>query len=253
MRQTNPEAYIKIVVDGFPCILDEDTECTGIMNPLRSPLLFNVILEDSGDGTAAFSVSYRIVGDYEANCLPEFGFDLSFLGNGKIASLRPIPGEKGFLRSFSFPLHYIQEDDKDNVIIAEGEVDKLVLIAVPALLNTEGAISFNVEGTNKFLRQQAFRLKIHEDDLSEQFKKDASFIKRMDLTGGGLGTSFESVQFRNGFVRHRSFKLRLEQSTETKIFKEDATWIWESYFPDASPSVYLRLHHKAFQVLLQYR
>jgi hypothetical protein len=93
----------------------------------------------------------------------------------------------------------------------------------PALSGPQGAVSFeSVNYPNHFLRHQNFRVKLHLNDGSDLFNKDASFIPRPGLAGTGI--SYESVNFPGRFLRHRDYHLWVEDNDGSDLFRKDASF-----------------------------
>jgi hypothetical protein len=92
----------------------------------------------------------------------------------------------------------------------------------PALSGPPGAVSFeSVNYPGHFLRHQDFRIKLHKNDGSDLFNKDASFIPRAGLAGG---ISYESVNFPGRFLRHRDYHLWVEDNDGSDLFRKDASF-----------------------------
>ena len=74
-----------------------------------------------------------------------------------------------------------------------------------------------------YLRHQEGRVKLHEIEDADLFKKDASFKRINGLGKGGWG-SFESVNFPDHFIRHKDGELWVEKNDGSDLFAQDATF-----------------------------
>jgi hypothetical protein len=128
--------------------------------------------------------------------------------------------------SLNFPGRFIRHRNSlgeiTEVLTALDRADATFLIR-PALDGTPDAISLEASNfPGHYLRHQNFILKLHKNDNSELFKKDASFLPTR--RGVFAHTRLESVNFRGHFIRHSHFQLSIARDDGTPLFDKDATW-----------------------------
>jgi hypothetical protein len=71
-------------------------------------------------------------------------------------------------------------------------------------------VSFeSVNYRGQYLRHQNYRIKLSDDDGSDLFRQDATFVVRRGLSGTPGTVSFESVNVPGHFIRHQNFELWL--------------------------------------------
>jgi len=95
----------------------------------------------------------------------------------------------------------------------------------PGLSGTPQSVS--LESANypgHYLRHQNFRIKLAQNDGSDLFRKDASFI--MHECDGILQGFwyFESVNFPNHYIRHQNFELWLAPPDSNGLFLQDSLY-----------------------------
>ena len=130
------------------------------------------------------------------------------------------------------PDHYIRHRDFLGGLASVGtDLDRAdaTFILRSSLSGTRGAISFEaVNQRGHFLRHQGFRIELARDDGSEQFRLDASFVRRNALNGEGGQemVSFEAVSVPNHFIRHQNLELWLarQDAGNTALFPGDVTF-----------------------------
>jgi hypothetical protein len=71
------------------------------------------------------------------------------------------------------------------------------------------------------MRHKNFELWIEEDDGSDLFQQDSSFVVRNALSGSETGISLESVNYPGYYLRHAGYKLYLNQLEEDLPEYED--------------------------------
>lgn len=93
----------------------------------------------------------------------------------------------------------------------------------PGLSGTPQSVSLeSVNYRGHYLRHQNFRIKLNENDGSELFRKDASFVMReYDSVEKGWWY-FESVNFPNHYIRHQNFELWLARTDRSQLFLLDS-------------------------------
>jgi Alpha-L-arabinofuranosidase B (ABFB) domain len=91
-----------------------------------------------------------------------------------------------------------------------------------------GARAVSLESVNFpgwYLRHWGFRLKLEQNDNSQQFANDASFFPVAPLTGFGFSVSFEATNFPGRFIRRdRDFHLVVDPFENNDLFRQDATF-----------------------------
>ncbi|WP_420594359.1 AbfB domain-containing protein, partial [Deinococcus sp.] len=86
-----------------------------------------------------------------------------------------------------------------------------------------GCFSFEaIDKPGKFLRHQAFRLRIDPND-SDQVRQDATFCLRTALDGSGK-ISLESKNLPGNYIRHRGGELWLDPVQDSDLYRLDASW-----------------------------
>ena len=75
-----------------------------------------------------------------------------------------------------------------------------------------------------YLRHQGFRIKLHKEQDTELFRKDATFYSRSGLNGDPTCRSLESFNFPGRFVRHRHFELWVDAKDPAPLFGKDASF-----------------------------
>lgn len=105
-------------------------------------------------------------------------------------------------------------------LVGRGEVETQPVDANEIAVSLE---SVNFPG--HFLRHQDFRLKLHQNDGSLLFRRDASFFYQDGgCSDGTCPASFESVNLNAHFIRHSNFELFVHERDGTDLFNQDATW-----------------------------
>ena len=138
------------------------------------------------------------------------------------------PGAISF-ESSNYPCHFIRHRNSlGELTQVASDLDRAdATFIVRAGLNGS-PIGVSLESVNypgHFLRHQDFRLKLHVNDGSDLFRKDATFVYNDGAAWeGNGGVSFESVNFPGHFIRHSNFQLWLAQSDGSELFNKDATW-----------------------------
>lgn len=98
-------------------------------------------------------------------------------------------------------------------------------LGIPSDVNQ---ISVSLEAVNfpgHYLRHQDFRMKLHQDDGSQLFRQDASFMFNSGNDAeGNSDFSLESVNLPGHFVRHSNFELWLAKNDGSDLFGHDASW-----------------------------
>jgi hypothetical protein len=123
--------------------------------------------------------------------------------------------------------HYIAVNkDYFEAFIVKGGKDKSTEWKIVPGLSGRG-VSFECSQTpGYFVRQQKGRLKVHSNDASEVFQKDASFeIRRpnCDVEEDNY-VSFESISFPGFFIRCKNFELWIDHSSADKAFQIGSTF-----------------------------
>jgi hypothetical protein len=86
------------------------------------------------------------------------------------------------------------------------------------------AISFQSKNfPGFFLRHKNFKLVLEKFDGTDQFRRDATFVKSFGLDG--VGASFEAMNFEGFFIRHKNFMLELNRNDGSGLFRRDATFL----------------------------
>ncbi|KAG4071086.1 hypothetical protein HA402_013400 [Bradysia odoriphaga] len=97
---------------------------------------------------------------------------------------------------------------------------------VPGLANKN---CYSIESKSypgRYLRHQGYRIKLHLDDGSDLFKKDATWMVREPAPGQ---VRFESYNYNGHFLRHFNYELWLGSGSGTgvhtaRLFLEDSTY-----------------------------
>jgi hypothetical protein len=111
------------------------------------------------------------------------------------------------------PGQYMRHRFNEGVISPVGsDLDRLDsnFLVRPGLNGVRAAVSFesvNYPGT--FLRHQNFRIKLMQNDGSQQFRDDASFVMGACDPNSYCRTSFEAANIPGHYIRHRNFELWL--------------------------------------------
>ncbi len=143
-------------------------------------------------------------------------------------------------RSYSFPDHYIRHRNYLGEVTRLGsnldQLDSTFRVVKGLAGRVDGTPTVSFESKNFpafYLRHHHFRIKLHKNDGSEIFRKDASFKWRPGL-GASLEEGFnslESVNFPGYYIRQRSdnpneeaarvFHLYLEKSPPKTLNSEE--------------------------------
>jgi hypothetical protein len=95
----------------------------------------------------------------------------------------------------------------------------------PGLTGDARAVSFeSVNFPKHFLRHQGYRIKLHKNDDTELFRKDATFWARPGLRNAPDMMSFEAVNVPGHFIRHQNFELWIARNDGSNLFQEDGTF-----------------------------
>lgn len=107
---------------------------------------------------------------------------------------------------------------------------------ISGLTGASGSVSFESKNyPGHFLRHQNSRMKLHPNDNSDLFRKDATFIA--SDRGRFRPVRFESVNYPGHFIRHSNFELWIAQDDGSELFKADSTWRrLPPPFPNVLPS-----------------
>jgi hypothetical protein len=95
----------------------------------------------------------------------------------------------------------------------------------PGLTGDPRAVSFeSVNFPKHFLRHQSYRVKLHRNDDTDLFRKDATFWVRPGLRNLPDMVSLEAVNVPGHFIRHRNFELWIARNDGSSLFQEDASF-----------------------------
>ena len=76
-----------------------------------------------------------------------------------------------------------------------------------------------------FLRHQDYRLKLHQNDGSDLFRQDATFLRQpYSCRGVFCQVRFKSSNFPGHFIRHSNYELWIAQDDGSELFRLDSTW-----------------------------
>lgn len=131
------------------------------------------------------------------------------------------------LESENFPQHHLASHPGGDIrIVRDAESAASVFLARPGLSGDAGSISLeSAASPGHFLRHQEFRLRLHPNDGSELFRKDASFVPHGDgaatlLQAAGLASpaaldptavTFQSLNYPSHSIRHRNFRVIISE------------------------------------------
>merc|ERR1712232_1473898 len=125
--------------------------------------------------------------------------------------------------SMNFPTHCMRHRDFEafNDPLDDYNDDYDFFIR-PGLDDAKG-VSFEAKNfPNHFLRHQGFRLKLHEYEDDDLYRKDSTFILDTAPKRPREYFSLRSVNFPDKFLRHKNFEMWLEDQGEGPI--EDFCW-----------------------------
>lgn len=140
------------------------------------------------------------------------------------------PGLKASFESINYPGHFMRHRNSlGELTRVSSDLDRAdaTFIVRPALNGSSISVSFeSVNYPDHFLRHQNYRLKLHQNDGSELFRQDASFMQQgAECPGCPRGEmSFESANLPGHFIRHQNYELWLAKSDGSDLFAKDATW-----------------------------
>ncbi|ADB29520.1 alpha-L-arabinofuranosidase B [Kribbella flavida DSM 17836] len=144
------------------------------------------------------------------------------------------PGTVSF-HSVNFPGHYVRHRNSlGEISRVSSDLDRndATFVVRPGLWrNGPFPQGVSLESRNfpgHYLRHQDFRVKLHKDDGTELFRKDATFAFVSgygDLASKGYGT-LKPVHspHRDFYVRHQNFELWIAETDGSSLFGLDATW-----------------------------
>ena len=159
------------------------------------------------------------------------------------ANVQAQQGEQVSLQSHNFPDRYVKWTMVPGVDVIPGaNFGTRVELIKPTIEDERRAASFRkVQGLaggssvsfqsmsdpNWYLRHQGYVFKMHPNDNSELFKKDASFYERPPLDGvaAAQSKSYEAVNFPGHYFRHQGFVLKLHQNDNSPLFAADASFV----------------------------
>jgi hypothetical protein len=120
-------------------------------------------------------------------------------------------------------------------LVNELDVKDATFTSRRALSGRPDAVSLeSLNYPGHFLRHQDFRLKLHANDGSELFARDATFIERLHAyglfsTNRGMVVSsqlrLESENFRGQYVRHSNYELWVAADDGSEQFRWDSTFL----------------------------
>lgn len=147
------------------------------------------------------------------------------LGFGTLTAAASTVGERlSRLQALTHPGHYLATTGSTVSLAAAPEAAPSRFRVVTGLAaGSEGRVSFeSVDQPGAFLRHRSFRLVLHQNDGSQLFADDATFVPVEGL-GNSLLTSLRSHNFPDRHVRHRHFEVWLDP-IDTDQDRLDATF-----------------------------
>lgn len=129
------------------------------------------------------------------------------------------------LESYKFKKKYMSHLDglgRLSPVKTKSERQLATLYLAPGLADAN-LLSFLPHNQFGFFRHQDGRIRVHEDDWSDLFRKDATF-RRVPGLADKSWLTFESLNFPGAYLRQRNNELWVEKSDGTRRFAEDATF-----------------------------
>jgi hypothetical protein len=149
----------------------------------------------------------------------------------------PSPTEGGpqlprFISSFeslNYPGHLMRHrnylGDLTRIFSALDRADATFRVRTDGLTGERNSVSFeSINFPGHFLRHQFLRIKLHPNDGSDLFRRDATFLLRPASPGVFSQVRYESVNYPGHFIRHSNFGLRLAPEDGSELFRLDSTW-----------------------------